>query len=302
MHYSMLADNHRKPTVLILGAAGLLGSRLNVFLKSNGYDCITHSLSKPAQYHADISDAEQATNLFNIADPDVIINLVALTDVDKCEREPNKSYLMNVRTVENIVHWIKTSNKTCHLIHISSDQLYDGLGPHKENDVTLTNYYAFSKYAAEIACGSVKSTILRTNFFGKSSVKDRSSITDWIYDSARTGKSIQVFEDIMFAPISITTLNKMIGLCICKQPIGIYNLGSRHGMSKADFAYFFVRSLGLSSRNMSRTITSRVNFLQTYRPKDMRTDSSLFERELGIKLPELADEIKLVAEEYREVT
>ena len=42
--------------------------------------------------------------------------------------------------------------------------------------------------------------------------------------------------------------------------------------------------------------------LKAYRPKDMRMDSSKFETLSGVKLPNLSDLIKLLAEEYNEIT
>ena len=42
--------------------------------------------------------------------------------------------------------------------------------------------------------------------------------------------------------------------------------------------------------------------LKAYRPKDMRMDSSKFETLSGVNLPNLSDLIKLLAEEYNEIT
>ena len=68
----------------------------------------------------------------------------------------------------------------------------------------LTNYYSFSKYAAELAL-RVNSTILRTNFFGKSMCEQRSSFTDWVYHSAINKQNIVLFSDVFFSPLSMTT-------------------------------------------------------------------------------------------------
>jgi dTDP-4-dehydrorhamnose reductase len=221
--------------------------------------------------------------------------------VDRCETQPNQAYLANVRIVENIAGWIKQEKTPCHLAHISTDQVYDGASPHAEEQVTLTNYYAFSKYAGELAAASVPSTILRTNFFGRSHCAKRASLSDWLFRSLSNGDPIQVFDDVLFNPLSMITLSEIIKLIIQKKPIGVFNLGSHEGMSKADFAYAFAEELNLSTSAMTRTSTDQVTFLKTYRPKDMRMDCSKFEKILGIKLPFLRDEIKRAAKEYCEV-
>jgi dTDP-4-dehydrorhamnose reductase len=94
----------------------------------------------------------------------------------------------------------------------------------------------------------------------------------------------------------------MIQIVIQKKPIGIFNLGSQEGMSKADFDFAFAASLGLDTGTMSRIESSQAIFLKAYRPKDMRMNSTKFQNIFGVKLPCLLDEIKQVAGEYHEVT
>lgn len=287
--------------ILLLGSTGLLGSTLSPFLSERGYEVKTHSRTEGAQFQADLKDPKEVNKLLVKIQPDVIINLVGLTDVDLCETQPNQAYLVNARTVENIAGWIKQEKTSCHLVHISTDQVYDGANLHTEETVTLTNYYAFSKYVGELAAASVPSSILRTNFFGRSHCAKRVSLTDWIFRSLSNNDSIQVFNDVLFSPLGMSTLSEMIELVMQRKPIGVFNLGSHVGMSKADFAFAFADELGLSTLAMKRTTTDRVTFLKTYRPKDMRMNSAKFENALGIKLPKLRDEIKRVAKEYREV-
>jgi len=86
-----------------------------------------------------------------------------------------------------------------------------------------------------------------------------------------------------------------------RKPVGIYNLGSHNGMSKADFDFAFAECLKLPTDIMSRIKTSQASFLKAYRPKDMRMDSTKFESALGVKLPNLADLIQQLAQEYNEI-
>ena len=178
--------------------------------------------------------------------------------------------------------------------------VYDGIGPHTEDIVSLTNYYAFSKYTGELAAASAPSTILRTNFFGRSHCAKRTSLTDWLFRSLSNSDTIQVFDDVLFSPLAMDTLSNMIELTIRKKPVGVFNLGTHGGMSKADFAFAFAKELNLSAGFMTRTSTDQVTFLKTSRPKDMRMDCSKFENTLTIKLPFLRNEIKRVAKEYYE--
>lgn len=174
--------------ILLLGATGLLGSSLRSVLAEQGHLVFTHGRSEGADYLADISNQAATFQLLDEISPDVIVNLVGLTNVDRCEAEPAEAYLVNVKPVENICDWINQRSANCHLVQISTDQLYDGNGCNDEQDVKLTNTYASTKYQAELAASSVSSTILRTNFFGLSHCSKRTSLTDWLFESLSNGK------------------------------------------------------------------------------------------------------------------
>ena len=289
-------------TILITGSTGLLGADLVPYIKKCDYKVITHSLSRNADILFDLSDKEKSYECLEKIKPNVIINLVSLTSVDICEEKLNLAYLTNTRSVVNLVNWISCSGTNCHLVQISTDHIYDGPGLHSEEDITITNNYAFSKYAGELAAIQVPSTVLRTNFIGRSKATHRESLTDWVYNSCVEKKHVKVLDDVYFSPLSIKVITEMIELVVQKKPIGIYNLGSRNGMSKADFDFAFAKYLKLPTNTMKRIKRSEATFLKAYRPEDMRMDSSKFENALGLKLPNLDDLIEPLALEYYEIT
>lgn len=278
--------------VLVTGARGLLGSTLVPYLKSRGHEVVSCS-RRGADVCADLTDAAQAGAALRKAAPDLIVNLAALTNVDECEREPQRAYLFNVRIVENLTRWMKEEGPSCHLVQVSSDQVYDGAGPHCETGVTLVNYYGFSKYAGELAAAGVSSTILRTNFFGRSACAGRTSISDWLAASLGRGEAITVFEDVRFSPLNLKRLVELLEIAVERRLAGLYNLGSADGMSKADFAFAMARVLGLPTRTIRRGRSSEAG-LSARRPTDMCMDSTRFEEAFGLKLPTLEQEIQLL--------
>jgi dTDP-4-dehydrorhamnose reductase len=288
--------------ILVTGATGLLGSSLVPYLKKIGYEVVTHAKTLQADLISDLANRVKTHEILERIQPNIIINLVSLTNVELCEEQINLAYLTNTRSVENLVDWIKITKSNCYLVQISTDHVYDGIGPHNEDNVTISNNYAFSKYAGDLAAQRISSTILRTNFIGRSQVSSRESLTDWVYNSMINGRQIQVLSDVYFSPLPITTLVKMIELIVQKKPIGIYNLGSNNGMSKADFVFRFAETLKLPINNITRIDSSRAKFLKAYRPKDMRMDCSKFENALGVKLPNLHDLIQPLTEEYYEIS
>lgn len=288
--------------IFITGATGLLGSTLVPQLKLRGKTIVTHAHQSNADYSFSLTDKLKTSRLLDKLRPNMIINLVGLTSVERCQDQPNEAYLINTRIVEILASWILDSGVDCHLIQISTDQVYDGEGPHTENMTTITNNYAFSKYAGELAAAWVPSTILRTNFVGRSKIGGRESLTDWVYNSLTIGKNVQVLNDVYFSPLSMITLVQMIWLVVERKPLGIFNLGSHNGMTKADFDFAFAELLRLPTTLMTRIAASQATFLRAYRPKDMRMNCSKFEETLGVILPDLLDQIKSIAGEYNEAS
>jgi dTDP-4-dehydrorhamnose reductase len=285
-------------SVLVLGSSGLLGTELtsgNYFQK---YNVISQSLNSKTNFNVNLEDYSETTKMLKLVRPDLIINLVSLTNVDHCERFPNEAYRLNVKTVENLVCAIKKCITKPYLIHISTDQVYDSEGLCEEKNVTLSNYYAFSKFSGELLATKVDSTILRTNFFGKSKNLKRASLTDWLYNELLLENNINVFEDIWFNPLSMSSLCKMIELVAEQKVKGIFNLGSNNGMNKADFAFHFIKTLNLSISKIKYSKVSKAQLLKAYRPRNMITNLTKFESTFNVKLPTMIDEIELVTKEY----
>jgi len=276
--------------VLITGATGLLGTSLGAWLNENTEHHVTrHGCLERADVNCDMTLRSDVAAMLDEVQPGYIINLAALTDVDACEADPDRAYRLNVRTVENLAAWL-TDRRGPRLIHISTDQIYDDGGPHTEGDFKITNTYGFSKVASEIAAAAVDSCILRTNFFGRSKKEGRQSLSDWLLSNLRSQKPFNGFTDVYFSPLMMETLCEMIGLVVAEFVPGVFNLGSKNGVSKAEFASLLASAFDLDDSQMVRTTSDRVG-LKTYRPKDMRMDSALFEQTFRTKLPQLSEEV-----------
>ncbi len=285
--------------ILVTGATGLLGKSLVPRLKKINAKVYTQSLKSPgSDFMLDLSDRDKVHNTLNNIMPNIIINLAALTNVDYCEEHPNDAFLANSCSVVNIVSWILKTKKVCFLIHISTDHLYDGIGPNLENAINIKNVYALSKYSGEIAASLIPSTIIRTNFLGHFELSKSKNFVDWLYNALKRQEEIQLFSDIFFSPLALTTLIDMLILIIEYQPIGTFNLGSNEGMSKAQFGFYFANKLNLISDNIKEVKSENIEFLKASRPKDMRMNSKKFEKLMNIKLPTLSEEIDKLVKLY----
>lgn len=286
--------------VLVLGASGMLGTSLVPHLSSLGHEVLAHSRNGTlvAGLAADLSSAAEAARLVHEAAPHAVVNLAGLVDVDRCESHPKDAWLANVRSVENIASACSAAG--ARLVHISTDQVYDHAPSSTESQACPGNQYAMTKYAGELAALSAAATVLRTNFFGASRHATRRSLTDWLFAALGEGRPVPVFNDVRFSPLSLSTLCEAIATVLATSRTGIFNLGSRGGMSKAEFAFAFAAALGFTAGGLVPGTSSASAALKAWRPKDMCMDSTLFTTTFGLALPTLGDDIQRAAKDYRE--
>lgn len=280
--------------ILITGASGLLGSNLLPFLRNKGFDVTSLSKSSSTDVNCDITDRELCRKTLDKLLPDTIINLVALTIVDECEKNPNKAFLYNVRTAENLVEWVKTAERKVRIIHISTDHVYNDKKPQTEENVNLINTYAVTKYRSEKVVSQVDATILRTNFFGFHKENSEKGFFGYIIKRLKEGTHFYISTNVMFNPLSIETFCDCILAVLQKPAGGVYNVGSRgSGISKGDFVRELCRLLGADDKLM---IPDNISYfeIKSTRPVDMRMNCDLFEKTFNVRLPELNDEINKV--------
>ena len=285
-------------TVLVLGASGLLGATLCPKLRLAGWRVLRQSRHEGYEIRCNPSDYRSTIAALKGLRLTAIVNLVAASDVDYCECNLSEAYVANVKTVEVCSKIVHEMDPSPHFLQISTDQLYGGVGPHDENSAAPLNVYALTKLTAEQIALQANATVLRTNFFGRSLSPNRISFTDWLYRALISEKQFVVFEDIQFSGLHIESLVNHIISVLEAPRAGIFNVGSRAGLSKADFAKIFAEALRLDTSSM-KVDSSESIYLKAPRPKDMRMDTAMFESKFGLKMPDLSKEIIVAANEYR---
>jgi dTDP-4-dehydrorhamnose reductase len=285
--------------ILVLGSTGRLGSCITSSLDFGKHsELLLHSRKLIGPLGADLTSRVETFKMLDEIKPSAIINTVALAEIEACEKNPNRAYLNNVLTTQNVVDWIVGSSTDCHLVHISTDHIYDGQGVHKEDSVELTNYYAYSKFASELVAQRVPSTILRTNFVGMSDSRLRQTFSDWIVRNLQNKNRIELVNDIYFSPVPLGFLLQALSLSIREKLELTANVGSWGGMTKFEFGHKLAKSIGLDVDQIASVTAEECLSYNTYRPKNMAMDNLLWEKTSGMKCPTTDEVVYSVASEY----
>ena len=86
--------------VLILGSSGLLGKYLYTELKKNKKVVVYNTGLNKRKF--DFTKKKQLKKILISKKPNLIINTVALTDIDKCEKKTNYSKKINFEIINDI--------------------------------------------------------------------------------------------------------------------------------------------------------------------------------------------------------
>ncbi len=130
--------------VAVTGSAGLFGQGLVEVFRSR------HTVFPLTRAEADITKAEEVRVALAKFRPDVIVHAAAIPDLDICEADPGKAFLVNVEGTRHVVEAAQEINAA--VAYISTDAIFDGKKqtPYTESDATHPpTVYGRTKLLAE---------------------------------------------------------------------------------------------------------------------------------------------------------
>jgi dTDP-4-dehydrorhamnose reductase len=190
--------------VVILGAGGRLGAALMRAYRDRfevvGFDHAQLDLS-------DLNDARQKLSALSF---DVLINAAAFTNVDGCETERDRAFVINAEAPGLLAEIC--GGKNAKLIHFSTDYVFDGekRAPYTEQDqANPISVYGESKLAGEknvLATGHSHLVVRVSWVFGP----DRPSFIDAMIGRAQREETIAAISDKFSTPTYTQDIAEML--------------------------------------------------------------------------------------------
>ena len=144
--------------VLIFGAAGFVGSYLAQEFSAHNYLVFGSDIQQvcdakniEAYYSADITNSQEVLEICKRIEPDIIIDLAAISSVGQSWRQPKATFDVNVGGAINVLEAAKEQATPPKVLLVGSSEEYAALErPLKESDpVDATSPYGISKIAQE---------------------------------------------------------------------------------------------------------------------------------------------------------
>ena len=242
--------------LLVTGASGFLGSRVIRFYDGK------YEIFAPSHAQMDITDIGSVKAVFENFRPDLVVHGAAISDLDQCEKERERSWKINVDGSRNIAAMAFQFHAKCLLcssdqVYFGKDRLKEGAGPHNEDEVTDPfNLYGQGKKKAEEASllENPDCVILRLSW-----MYDRETVNGQEHgDFFRTLISDLETADKLSFPVydvrGITDVNEVIrnmekawGL-----PGGIYNFGSPNDRNTSETVVRMFQALNWDVGRLSK--------------------------------------------------
>ncbi len=177
-----LTNAFKGAKVLITGHTGFKGSWLVIWLNYLGaeiYGISNGNISIPSHYEStsiekkisnfiiDIRDKDKIKESIQNIEPDFIFHLAAQSLVSKSYKDPHLTWETNTLGTLNILEGIRTLNKKCIAVLITSDKCYENVEwiyGYRENDkLGGIDPYSASKAGAEIVISSYVRSYFKNN-------------------------------------------------------------------------------------------------------------------------------------------
>ncbi len=260
---------------LLLGGTGLLGNNWLFFRhkKENYYSNVNRTKFKKSnlkfnKIKINLNKTKEIIDFINKKKISVLINLIAITDVEYCEKNKAEAYDVNVKLVHNIAKACKNTKTT--LIHISTDQLFNGKKKifYENSKISPLNNYGLTKYKAEKIVKKLckKHIILRTNFFCWG-LKNNKNFLSEIFNSISNKKNFYGWSNVFFTPIYSGILVDIAHNLESRRKYGLFNVSSNTSISKYRFASIITKNFSLNKRYLKKSLLDVKNY--TRRPLNM---------------------------------
>jgi dTDP-4-dehydrorhamnose reductase len=237
--------------ILVTGAKGQLGVELVDRLGRShdvvGLDLPDCDITKPEVAHV-IADMQTAW----------VVHAAAWTDVDGCERDPDRAQLVNGEATRRVAEACRAADAG--LVYLSTDYVFDGRkgGPYVDTDPpTPLSAYARSKVAGEDAARALapRWAIVRTAWmfgvYGRNFVKT-------ILERAAAGEPLRVVDDQVGSPTYARDLAEAIGQLLSRGLTGIYHVTNAGSCSWYAFARAILEDAGLANIPVSPMTTAEL--------------------------------------------
>lgn len=292
-----------KKRLLITGANGMLGGTL-VRLFQEKFEVYATGTQKTSfgfvqNYKAFDLKSDSYRDLVEWSSPDIIIHCAALTNGNYCQQNPMEAFKVNGVSLKSFTDAVSGETK---IIYISTDAVFSSqLHMASEKDCPRPeNVYGKSKELGEffLLNSEVDYTIVRTTIVGLNFNPSKVGFVEWILNSAKKKEEINLFDDVLFSPITIWDLAEQLenilnsGSAYSRKTL---HIAGKEPCTKYQFGMELLKRLDLPIEQVRKGSIKDMEG-RAKRSTDQSLDCSYYQSLAKNKLPDLDTTTKTIKE------
>lgn len=226
---------------LVLGATGMAGHTISIYLHEQGHDVTAFSKS-PFPYckniNGDAMDKAFVISMLKEGNYDVVINCIGVLNKD-CDRDPSKAVYLNSYLPHLLADALSETNTK--FIHMSTDCVFSGKkGSYSEDSFPDgETFYDRTKALGEVASTEVDDNMnltFRNSIVGPDMKENGIGLFNWFMKQSGT---INGYSKAIWTGVTTLTLAKAMERAAMENLTGIYNLVNNESISKFDLIGLF---------------------------------------------------------------
>ncbi|WP_346893290.1 SDR family oxidoreductase [Clostridium sp. UBA871] len=241
---------------LVLGATGMAGHTISIYLKEKGHDVTafsTNSFPYCRNINGNAMDKEFMISMLKHDDYDVVINCIGVLN-QACDKEPSKAVYLNGYLPHFIADTLRDTKTK--LIHMSTDCVFSGkLGSYKEDSLRDgETFYDRTKALGEIEDN--KNLTFRNSIVGPDMKDGGIGLFNWFMKQKGT---INGYSKAIWTGVTTLTLAKAMERAASEDLSGIYNLVNNESISKFDLLNLFNKHMRNGKLNVISSDSVNLN-------------------------------------------
>ena len=245
--------------LLVTGAHGLLGRALlqtDWGAQVELVGCGRHGepVGDVPCHAIDLGDVDAVVDLWRRVRPDRIIHTAALTNVDRCETEPELARRVNQEIVAHVV--AASVDVGAGVAHLSTDYVFDGRhGPYSEQDQPQPlSVYGRTKLESEsiVLAAAVDGLVVRTLWLYGHLQSVRPNLVTWPLGALARGESIRIVGDQWGNPTYVHDLARALVELSRQGVSGLFHMGGTTFLTRQELA----RQVQLAAQRWRKNSTS----------------------------------------------
>ncbi len=235
----------RADRVLLVGAAGLVGSHVRAALAGRDVVATFHHRPIDGGVFLDVTDAAAVRGLVAATRPTAVVLAAADPYVERCELEPEATWRINVDAAATVRDSAREHDAL--FVVFSSEYVFDGTaGTYREDDERRPlNEYGRQKVALEdLARELPRHLVLRiSGVFGRQSA-GRNFVLQ-LLDAVRAGQEFDVPSDQLITPTDAISLGRAVVELVDGGHVGVFHAAGPEILRRTEFARLVLDAFGL---------------------------------------------------------